>query len=225
MPTAWIITKTIPELVGAFQTAGWEVETSAPPDLVPVSQARLWDLDAIVFEIADELFFDQFREMCRDKLAPMLAVVPNVAFAEQAFAAGADDVMAMPVNPVELLIRAGRLARAGQVVRVGDLAIDSTGHAVKRGDRLIDLSPSEFQLLACLAKHIGEAVSHDEILIDVWRYDITSSGTLEQVKTCVKRLRQKIEPDPRHPQYIISVRRVGYRLNRQEQREWMMRSS
>jgi hypothetical protein len=65
MPTAWIVTKTNPDLIEAFQAAGWEVEAFAPRDLVPASQSRVSDLDVIVFEVAEAegAFFDKFKEL------------------------------------------------------------------------------------------------------------------------------------------------------------------
>lgn len=105
------------------------------------------------------------------------------------------------------------------IAHVGELEIDLAAWRVKRGSRVIKLAPLEFRLLACLAEYIGQVVSHDKLLDEVWRYAPDAGGTLEQVRTCVKRLRQKIEPDPHHPQYIINIEKVGYRLGNQEQWE------
>ena len=70
-----------------------------------------------------------------------------------------------------------------------------------------------------------EAVSYDDILQDAFGHFPELGGTLEQVKSCVKRVRQKIETDPHHPQYIITIRRVGYQLRNQAQWEAAVGSS
>jgi len=225
VPSAWIVTTASPEWVEAFREAGWEVEAFTPPELVPATQSQVRELDVIVFEVSEGRFFDTFEEICRDKLAPVLAVVPNWTFVDQVFEAGADDVLAVPVHLVELLVRARWLAHAVKVIRTGKLRIDLSAETVKGGERVIHLPPLEYRLLACLVEHIGQAVSHDDIALDVWRYHPKWGGTLEQVKTCVKRLRQAIEPDPHHPQYIITIRRVGYQLRNQAQWRAATRSS
>lgn len=225
MPGAWIVTTASPEWVEAFREAGWEVEAFAPPDLVPAPQSQVREPDVIVFEVSEGRFFDTFKEICRDKLAPVLAIVPNWTFADQVFEAGADDVIAVPVHLVELLARARRLADAGKVIRAGELRIDLFAQTVELSDRLIQLSPGEFRLLACLARHIGQAISHDGILQDAFGQLPELGGALEQVKSCVKRVRQKIEPDPHHPQYVITIRRVGYQLRNQAQWEAAVGSS
>lgn len=157
--------------------------------------------------------------------APVLAVVPNWTFADPVVEDGADEVMIAPVNPIELLRRAGRLVRAAKIVRVGGLAIDLAAQTVKRSGCVVRLSSIEFRLLACLAEHIGQVVSHDDILLYVWKYHPKWGGALEQVKSCVKRVRQKIDPDPHDPQYIVSIRRVGYQLRNQAQWEAAVRES
>jgi DNA-binding response OmpR family regulator len=155
----------------------------------------------------------------------VLAVVPNWTWADRAEAAGADEVMATPVNPSELLWRAGRLVRKSKVVRVGELRINLFAQTVERSSHAIHLSPSEFRLLACLAEHLGQPVTHDKILGDVCGCFPERGGTLEQVKSVVKRLQQEIEPEPHHPQYIISIKRIGYQLRSQTQWEAAKRES
>jgi len=224
VPSVWIATKSNTRLVEAFQRAGWEVEVFAPANLVPISR-QVRQPDVMIFEALEGPVLDELLELFRVRYAPMLTIVANWAFARQARDAGADEVMVAPVDPIELLLRAEALVRAWKVVRVGELRIDLFAQTVERSDRLIHLSPGEFRLLACLAEHIGQEVSHDDILQDAFGQLPELGGTLEQVKSCVKRVRQKIEPDPHHPQYIITIRRVGYQLRNQAQWEAAVRSS
>jgi len=141
----------------------------------------------------------------------------NWEVASAAIEAGADDAMVTPVNSAELLFRARKVVSQSKIVRVDDLAIDLNARRVRRGNHIIALSPVEFRLLACLAKHIGEAVSFNQILDDVWGSKPDRGGTFEQVKSALKRLRRKLAPDPNHPQFLITVRGFGYRLRSQAQ--------
>ncbi|HLF25743.1 MAG TPA: response regulator transcription factor [Anaerolineae bacterium] len=225
MPTAWIITETNLDLVEAFQTADWEIEVFAPADLVPAGQLRVRDLDVIIFEVGEASFLSRFREICQAQLAPTLAVLPSWTFADVAAEAGANEVMVAPVNPIELLWRARRLTHAAKIIRVGELKIDLSAQTVERNDHVVHLSPLEYRLLSCLAEHLGQPVSHDKILGDVCGCFPERGGTPEQVKSVVKRLRTKIEPTPHHPQYIISIKRIGYQLRSQAQWEAVMREA
>ncbi len=80
------------------------------------------------------------------------------------------------------------------------------------GDKMITLSPLECKLLNYLAANANRAVLNGELLEIVWQCSSRAGGKAAQVKNCIKRLRQKIEPDPGHPRYLVTVRRGGYRL-------------
>ncbi len=80
------------------------------------------------------------------------------------------------------------------------------------GDKTITLSPLECKLLKCLAANANRAAPTRELLEIVWQCSSRAGGKAAQVKNCIKRLRQKIEPDPGHPRYLVTVRRGGYRL-------------
>lgn len=133
---------------------------------------------------------------------------------------GAADYVARPFSPEELLARVARTVRerrasgrqpACPVTRtVGDLRIDLAQHAVSRGDERIALSKTEFRLLRVLAQHLGQVLTHDELLRRVWgpKYE----ADMAFLWVYVRRLRRKIEPDPSHPRYILTVPGVGYRL-------------
>jgi DNA-binding winged helix-turn-helix (wHTH) protein len=98
------------------------------------------------------------------------------------------------------------------LIRFGGLTIDTQRHEVTRWSRHIHLTPLEFALLAYLARQQGRAVSLSELLTSVWLAPPDNGGTLAQVHNCIKRLRQKIEPDVRHPRYLLSERGWGYYL-------------
>ncbi len=97
-------------------------------------------------------------------------------------------------------------------VRFGGLTIDLQLQEVTRWGRHIHLTPLEFAVLAYLARQQGRSVSLPELLAHVWFASTDNGGTLAQVHNCIKRIRQKIEPDIRHPRYLLSERGWGYWL-------------
>jgi DNA-binding response OmpR family regulator len=99
---------------------------------------------------------------------------------------------------------------------VGELIIDTAAWRVTLGGERLSLSPTEFRVLALLAEHIGEVVSYDTLVVVVW-HDDRGWVSREMVRTCVWRMRKRLEPDPHRPQYIVGVPRVGYRLRSQAQ--------
>lgn len=123
---------------------------------------------------------------------------------------GADDYMTKPFRPRELLARiravlrrAGRAAPDAAVLHVGDLVLDREGHRLTVSGRPVDLTPSEFELLAALMSAPGRVFTRLELLdhIQVVRYE----GYQRTIDVHVKNLRAKIEPDPRQPRYIETV--------------------
>ena len=98
-------------------------------------------------------------------------------------------------------------------LRYGGLTIDLDKHDVTRWGRHVHLTPLEFQVLAYLACRDGQPASLEELLVNVWQAPAYRGGTLAQVHNCIKRIRQKIEPDLRHPRYLCCERGWGYFLN------------
>jgi|GEM_PF-889655 len=96
--------------------------------------------------------------------------------------------------------------------RRGPLAIDEAQREVFWQGRRLDLSPTEFAMLTCLADRAGQVVSYDELLQAAWGISLEQGGSLDQVRSIIKRLRQKLEKAPGHPRPLMNVRGVGYRL-------------
>jgi DNA-binding response OmpR family regulator len=97
-------------------------------------------------------------------------------------------------------------------IRVGDLQIDLPAHEVRLGGEIISLSPSEFQLLVVLAKRPGEVIDYVTLVKLALDYEAESWEAKELIKRHIFSLRQKMEPEPASPRYILNVRGIGYRL-------------
>jgi len=130
---------------------------------------------------------------------------------------GADDYLRKPFSARQLLARIRALTRranatqhvsANTAVSVGPISLDSMRHEVSRNGVKVRLTPIESRLLHLLLTHSGQVLPTDTIVERVWGYDDTGDTSL--VKTHIRHLRQKVEPEPNNPQYIVTVPGVGY---------------
>jgi two-component system OmpR family response regulator len=183
------------------------------PDLV-VLDVMLPDLDG--FDVAKRLRATGSR-------VPVLFLTARDAVEDRisGLSAGADDYVTKPFSLEEVVLRIRAILRRSQpelaaeagpagagVLRYADLEMDEDAHEVRRAGRLIDLSPTEFNLLRYLLINAGRVVSKAQILDRVWKYDFGGDGRI--VESYVYYLRRKI--DKAGPPLIHTVRGVGYAL-------------
>jgi two-component system, OmpR family, KDP operon response regulator KdpE len=134
----------------------------------------------------------------------------------QALDAGADDYVTKPFGVGELLARVRVALRhashpaSGKVLVLGDATIDFEKRLASKSGEEVHLTPIEFRLLACLAKHIGMVVTHRQLLTEVW--GPTHAGDTHYLRVYMKQLREKLETDPVQPKYLLTETGVGYRL-------------
>ena len=166
--------------------------------------------------------YEFMRRHRADSNTPIILLTARVDDEEKVIGleVGADDYMTKPFRPRELvarvravLRRAGNEKPDGKVLKAADIVLDRDGRTVKVADAFIDLTPSEFDILAALMSSPGRVYSRLDLLdiIQGVRYE----GYERTIDTHIKNLRGKIEIDPRNPNYIETVYGVGYRFKRE----------
>ncbi len=135
------------------------------------------------------------------------------------FDAGADDYITKPFTMKELEVRVQAILRrmawaddqqVEKVLKIGAISIDMESRLVTINGAPIHLTPIEFELLFYLMSHAGQVITKNALFRDVWGYDTPEDTNLVEVG--IRRLREKIEQDPSLPQYILTVRGIGYKF-------------
>ncbi|NEB19542.1 response regulator transcription factor [Streptomyces coelicoflavus] len=208
-------------VTGALRYEGWDVRAAASADAA-VREARAFRPDAVVLDIMlpDRDGLSVLRDLRAEQphvCVLFLTARDAVEDRITGITAGGDDYVTKPFSLGELVARLrGLLRRAGMtreratdsLLVVGDLELDEDAHEVTRGGDLIDLSPTEFQLLRCLMRHARQVLSKTQLLDLVWSYDF--GGGAHVVELYISYLRKKI--DSGRAPMIHTVRGAGYVL-------------
>jgi DNA-binding response OmpR family regulator len=159
------------------------------------------------------------RQLRRESAIPIIMLTARVDESDRLLGLeiGADDYITKPFSPRELVARVKTVLRrvdsaqsAGDVRQIDDLTIDVSRMKVTRGRTAIELTTTEFQLLAALARHPGRVFTRAQLL-DAVRGDAVESFE-RAIDAHVKNIRRKIEPDTRNPRYILTVYGIGYKF-------------
>ena len=189
-------------------TSGLEMARESRPDLV-VLDLGLPHLDGLAVA----------RALRRESDVPIIMLTARVDEADRlaGFDVGADDYITKPFSPRELVARVASVLRrsrhapaAGARFDVADLSIDVAKMHVERRGSLIDLTPTEFQLLTALARYPGRVFTRGQLLDAVRGMEVESFE--RAIDAHVKNVRRKLERDPHRPRYVLTVYGIGYKF-------------
>ena len=210
-------------LTDRLESEGYAVETASDGE-TGLRRATENDFDLIILDVMlpRKNGFDVCRDLRRQNIqTPVLMLTARGETIDKVLGLklGADDYLTKPFEVMELLARVEALLRRSpqksannhsENYNFGSVTVDFRRAEVKKGGSQVDLSALEFKLLQYLIEHRDAVLSRDELLDEVWGYDATP--TTRTVDVHVAWLRQKLEPNPRRPQFILTVHGLGYKF-------------
>ena len=188
-----------------------------------IELARRVDFDAVLLEI--NLPGIGGVDVCRmiRSRAPRLPIIILTSQDDEehkvlALDAGADDYVTKPFRLRELVARLNSAVRRAssvqddnQTIKIGDVELDLERRLVRKRQKLVHLTPTEFTLVRYLMEHAGQPIAHAELLRSAWGPEHENDSTY--LRTFVRQIRLKLEDDPAQPRYLITDTRFGYRFN------------
>ncbi|MBN1487130.1 MAG: response regulator transcription factor [Anaerolineae bacterium] len=207
-----------------LEQAGYRVSTAATAEDA-LTQVNLEPPDLVLLDIGlpgmDGM--DALRQLRIQMPIPIIFITARRRELDEVLGLelGADDYVTKPFDIDILLARIKAVLRrvgpntatapqSSQPLVIGSLHIDPAAHSVTIAGETVDLAPREFDLLLALAQEAGHVLSVDDLLARVWGAEY--EGESQVVYVHIRWLREKLEADPKHPQRIVTVRGVGYKL-------------
>jgi two-component system KDP operon response regulator KdpE len=204
----------------ALEANGYDVAAAGSVDEATKRIAReMPEIVVLDLGLPDGDGKDVIRQVRQWSDVPIVVLSAREREAEkiEALDLGADDFVNKPFGVGELMARLRaalrhRVQRHGEtpVLNVGEVEIDTVGHRVTRAGSDIKLTPKEFELLACLARHAGKVMTHRQLLTAVW--GPAHAQDTQYLRVYIGQLRQKIEADPDDPRIILTELGIGYRI-------------
>jgi DNA-binding response OmpR family regulator len=203
---------------------GYDVTTASDGEQA-IKAARKEKPDLIILDIMLPKLngFEVCRILRKEMTVPVLILTAKADETDKivGLEIGADDYMTKPFSMREFLARVRAMLRRSKIteatpaaesapLKIGYLEVDIARHRASLSGGALELSPKEFDLLAFLAKNKGLVFSREQLLEKVWGYDY--AGSTRTVDVHIRWLRQKIEANPGHPRYLLTVRGTGYKL-------------
>ncbi len=204
-----------------LELEGYDVQTAADGD-EGLHKASSTAPDLVILDIMlpKRNGFDVCRELrARNVSTPIVMLTARSAETDKVLGLelGADDYVTKPFSITELLARVRAVLRrsnpqrqATETVRIGDIDFDFRLHQARRGQTRVEFTAREFELLRYLVQHVGQVVTREQILNDVWGYE--EYPTTRTIDNFVAKLRQKIEKAPHAPEHILTIHGSGYKF-------------
>jgi DNA-binding response OmpR family regulator len=203
-----------------LEHAGFAVLTASDgPTALHAARSRKPDLVVLDLGLPQLDGLDVTRSIRKDSDVPIIMLTARSEESDKLIGLelGADDYLTKPFSPKELvarvrtvLRRADRSATAEEIIRVADLTLDVPRLRLTVGNNPIELTPTEFQLLATLAHQPGRIFTRGQLLDAV--HGIAFESYERAIDAHIKNIRRKIEPDPHEPRYILTVYGMGYKF-------------
>jgi len=210
-------------LADDFRAQGYDVELASDGP-TGLERARTDPFDLLVLDVMlpGKDGFDVCRDLRRAGVrTPILMLTAKTHEAEKVLGLelGADDYVTKPYSRRELQARVKALLRraagdAPETFRLGDVEVDFARGEVRRGGVVVDLTPLEFKVLAAFVRRPGRVLTRQQLLDEAWGRDLFVTERV--VDNQVNNLRKKLEADPAHPRYLVTVPGQGYRLDASE---------
>ncbi|ANZ61581.1 DNA-binding response regulator [Secundilactobacillus paracollinoides] len=207
--------------------ANYDVETAMNGnDALALATSQTFDAILLDLMLPGMDGVEVTRKLRQERIAtPIIMITAKTDEFDKVFGLeiGADDYITKPFSPREVIARLKAVLRryqnvpedfatslTSQMIQIGDIVIDTAKVTVRRRGERVQLTPKEYELLLYLAKRPHQVLKRDQLLEGVWGFDY--AGQTRMVDVHMSHLRDKLEPDPKHPIYLKTVRGFGYRL-------------